>query len=195
MKSITSWPERKLFLKVSATKTKVVRPSKSNFLGFTFIKYRDKWECKPMDIKVQNLYDKCKTILIRKKAIAIPTKTLFTKLNEVIRGWIDYFRIGKMKTKLFEFGRWLRHKVRVVILKKWKKSTTIYKNLMKMNLRFKNGRTDEDIYKGANSRLGLYAKASGDVINFILNPTILSYTNKKRGIIGLINPLEYYASK
>ena len=42
MKSITSWPERKLFLKVSATKTKVVRPSKSNFLGFTFIKYIDK---------------------------------------------------------------------------------------------------------------------------------------------------------
>ena len=60
MKSITSWLERKLFLKVSATKTKVVRPTKSNFLGFTFIKYSDKWKCKPMDIKVQNLYDKCK---------------------------------------------------------------------------------------------------------------------------------------
>ena len=36
MKSITSWLERKLFLKVSATKTKIVRPMKSNFLGFTF---------------------------------------------------------------------------------------------------------------------------------------------------------------
>mgnify|MGYP002649629202 CR=1 FL=1 len=38
MKSVTSWLERKLFLKVSATKTKVVRPTKSNFLGFTFWK-------------------------------------------------------------------------------------------------------------------------------------------------------------
>lgn len=36
MKSVTSWLERKLFLKVSATKTKVVRPNDSNFLGFTF---------------------------------------------------------------------------------------------------------------------------------------------------------------
>ncbi|TDM67629.1 group II intron reverse transcriptase/maturase, partial [Lactobacillus crispatus] len=33
MNSISSWLERKLFLKVNATKTKVVRPTKSNFLG------------------------------------------------------------------------------------------------------------------------------------------------------------------
>ena len=38
MKSVTSWLERKLRLKVSATKTKVVRPTKSTFLGFTFWK-------------------------------------------------------------------------------------------------------------------------------------------------------------
>lgn len=43
MKSVTSWLERKLYLKVSATKTKVVRPPKSQFLGFTFWKSKDKW--------------------------------------------------------------------------------------------------------------------------------------------------------
>ena len=56
MKSVTSWLERKLFLKVSATKTKVVRPNDSNFLGFTFLKRSDEWKCKPMDAKVQSLY-------------------------------------------------------------------------------------------------------------------------------------------
>lgn len=35
IKSVTSWLERKLFLKVSATKNKIVRPMNSNFLGFT----------------------------------------------------------------------------------------------------------------------------------------------------------------
>ena len=29
------------------TKTKVVRPTKSNFLGFTFLKYDGKWQVKP----------------------------------------------------------------------------------------------------------------------------------------------------
>ena len=38
MKSVASWLERKLFLKVSATKTKEVRPMKRQFLGFTFYK-------------------------------------------------------------------------------------------------------------------------------------------------------------
>ena len=36
MKSVTSWLERKLFLKVSATKTKIVKPTNSQFLGFTY---------------------------------------------------------------------------------------------------------------------------------------------------------------
>ena len=37
IKSVASWLERKLFLKV-ATKTKIVRPMNRNFLGFTFWK-------------------------------------------------------------------------------------------------------------------------------------------------------------
>lgn len=192
MKSVTSWLERKLYLKVSATKTKVVRPTKSNFLGFTFFKAASKWECMPMNDRVKRLYDKCKIVLTRKRAIAIPTEVLFTKLNQIIKGWINYFRIGKMKKKLEIFGQWLRHKVRVIILKKWKKPSRIYTNLYNMNRKFKNGFSDEDIYKVANSRLGLYARANGNVVNYILNPTILSYTNKKKRITGLVNPLNYY---
>lgn len=41
MKSVTSWLERKLFLKVSGTKTKVVRPKGSHFLGFGFWKNKE----------------------------------------------------------------------------------------------------------------------------------------------------------
>ena len=67
MKSVTSWLERKLFLKVSATKTKVVRPTNSNFLGFTYCKNSSKWECKPTKKSKKSLYDKCRKELIRKK--------------------------------------------------------------------------------------------------------------------------------
>ena len=38
LNSIICWIERKLFIKVNATKSKVVRPTKSKFLGFTFVK-------------------------------------------------------------------------------------------------------------------------------------------------------------
>ena len=192
MKSISSWLERKLFLKVSATKTKVVRPKDSNFLGFTFVKSKDGWKCKPMDDRKKRLYSKCKEVLIRRKAVAVPLSVTFKRVNEIVRGWINYFRISSMKMFMKEFGEWLRlrHKIRVIILKQWKKPLRIYKNLMYMNKKQKCGFSHEDIYKVANSRKGLYARANGDVVNFILSPKILAIKSGDRP--GLVNPLEYY---
>lgn len=120
MKSVTSWLERKLFLKVSATKTKVVRPTKSNFLGFTYVEIGDKWKCMPTHKSKMSLYDKCRKELIRKKCIARSNAITFTRINQIVRGWINYFRIGKMKMFIDTFGQWLRHKIRVNIYKQWK---------------------------------------------------------------------------
>ena len=190
MKSISSWLERKLFLKVSATKTKVVRPKDSNFLGFTFVKSKDGWKCKPMDDRKKRLYSKCRAVLIRRKAVAVPLSVTFKRVNEIVRGWINYFRISSMKMFMKEFGQWIRHKIRAIILKQWKKPLRIYKNLMYMNKKQRCGFSHEDIFKVANSRKGLYARANGDVVNFILSPKILAIKSGDRP--GLVNPLEYY---
>ena len=190
MKSISSWLERKLFLKVSATKTKVVRPKDSNFLGFTFVKSKDGWKCKPMNDRKKRLYSKCRAVLIRRKAVAVPLSVTFKRVNEIVRGWINYFRISSMKMFMKEFGQWLRHKIRAIILKQWKKPLRIYKNLMYMNKKQRCGFSHEDIFKVANSRKGLYARANGDVVNFILSPKILAIKSGDRP--GLVNPLEYY---
>ncbi|EKB81761.1 group II intron reverse transcriptase/maturase, partial [Lactobacillus crispatus] len=133
MNSISSWLERKLFLKVNATKTKVVRPTKSNFLGFTFWKSGEYWQAKPGDDRKIKLYDKMRELLCRRKAAAQPLSLVFTKINQVVRGWVNYFRVGDMKYFLIKFSQWLRHKVRVVIIKQWKLPKRIYINLMRIN--------------------------------------------------------------
>lgn len=190
MKSVTSWLERKLFLKVSATKTKVVKPTNSNFLGFTFWKDSNGWKCKPCKDRKEKLYTKIKEILKRKVAVAEPLSYIFTKVNQIVKGWINYFRIGNMKTFITEFGKWLRHKIRVIIIKQWKKPKRIYINLQRINRRFKCNFTDEDIFKVANSRLGLYRQCGMNVINFIISPKVLAIRKANRP--GLVNPLEYY---
>ena len=190
MKSVTSWLERKLFLKVSATKTKVVKPTNSNFLGFTFWKDSNGWKCKPSEDRKAKLYAKSKEILKRKVAAAEPLSYIFTKVNQIVKGWINYFRIGSMKTFITEFGQWLRHKIRVIIIKQWKIPERIYINLQRVNKRFKCNFNEEDIYKVANSRLGLYRQCGMNVINFILSPTVLAIRKANRP--GLVNPLEYY---
>ena len=55
MKSISSWIEKKLFLKVNATKTKVVRPTRSKYLGFTFLKNGSEWKVRPTNEKKKSL--------------------------------------------------------------------------------------------------------------------------------------------
>lgn len=192
MKSVTGWLERKLRLKVSATKTKVVRPMKSNFLGFTFWKSKDGWKCKPANDRKKRLYAKTRAILCRRKAVARPMKSTFEQLNWLIRGWINYYRIGSMKIFLEEYGQWLRHKVRVVILKQWKKSRRIYLNLQKLNQIIGCGFTHEEIFKVANSRLGWYRRSGMYVVNFAISPEILGRKTKNRP--GLVDPLQYYLS-
>lgn len=193
MKSIVSWIERKLFLKVSAEKTKVVRPMKSKFIGFEFFKNSKYWQCKPSKDSKKRLCAKIKELLKRKRAVATPIRHLFKKLNEVIRGWINYYKIGNMKKFLGEFGEWMRHKVRVVIIKQWKRPRTIFKNLTKLNKILKTGFTEGDIYKCANTRIGWYKRTSYDIVNYLLSPKVLS--KEKENQPGLVNPLDYYLSK
>ena len=190
MKSVTSWLERKLFLKVSATKTKVVRPMKSQFLGFTFYKDRQGWKCIPTKDRKKRLYSKIKVLLRRKQAVSRPLAVTFTRVNQIVRGWINYFKIGSIKIFLDEFGQWLRHKIRCIIIKQWKKPMTIYRNLMKLNIACKCKFSKEDIYKCANTRLGWYKRSAMNVVNFTLSPKVLSIKKGERP--GLVNPLDYY---
>ena len=190
MKSVTSWLERKLFLKVSATKTKVVRPTKGQFLGFTFYKAKTVWKCTPTKDRKKRLYSNIQKYLERKHAVSRPLSVTFKKLNQMIRGWIQYFKISSIKVFLEEFGQWLRHKVRCIIIKQWKRPRTIYKNLMKLNIACRCKSTHDDIFKCANSRLGWYRRSTGNIVNFILAPTVLGI--KKGDRPGLVNPLIYY---
>ena len=190
MKSVTSWLERKLFLKVSATKTKVVRRMKSQFLGFTFYKDRQGWKCVPTKDRKKRLYTKIKVLLRRKQAVSRPLAVTFTRANQIVRGWINYFKIGSIKIFLDEFGQWLRQKIRCIIIKQWKKPMAIYRNLMKLNIACKCKFNEEDIYKCANTRLGWYKRSAMDVVNFTLSPKVLNIKKGERP--GLVNPLDYY---
>ena len=193
MKCVSSWLERKLLLKVNATKTKVVRPTKSNFLGFTFWKTGESWQAKPGDDRKTKLYDKIRELLCRRKAATQPLSLVFTKVNQIIRGWINYFRIGGMKSFLMQFSQWLRHKVRVVIIKQWKLPRRIYINLMRINRALKCNFSEEDIHKVATASLGWYKRSTGYVTNFLLSRKVLGISKTDRP--GLVDPLAYYLTR
>lgn len=193
MNSISSWLERRLFLKVNGTKTKVVRPMRSKYLGFTFLKHGGEWKVKPTTEKKKKLKKKLSKYLKRGKAVARPLVVTVKRVNEIVRGWINYFRIGMMKGFMKELGEWLRHKVRVIVMKQWKTPKTIYRNLTYLNRKNGNGYSRERIRQVATSRLGWYRRSGMDVVNFIISKDLLE--NRIKDGAGLLNPLSYYLIK
>lgn len=98
-----------------------------------------------------------------------------------------------MKRFLNEFGGWVRHKVRVVIIKQWKMPKTIYNNLKKLNKIIHAKYKDKELLGIANARQGLYRMCNYPIINFLLSPKMLE--TRKGDRPGLVNSLKYYLSK
>lgn len=118
MATVTKWIERKLCLKVNATKTKVTRPNKLKYLGFGFWKGEDGWKARPHQDSIKRFERKLKKLTKRSWSVSMDYR--IKKLNQVIRGWINYFRMGSMKEALKKVDGHLRTRMRIVIWKQWK---------------------------------------------------------------------------
>lgn len=121
MHTITKWIEKKLGLKVNATKTKVTTPSKLKYLGFGFWKDAEGWKARPHKDSIKRFERKLKQLTKRSWSVSMDYR--IEKLNQVIRGWINYFRMGNMKQTLVRIDEHLRTRMRIVIWKQWKKGT------------------------------------------------------------------------
>ena len=132
MYSITNWIERKLGLKVNAEKTKITPPSKLKYLGFGFWKSKEGWKAIPHKDSVARFKRKIKAICKRKLSIDLTYR--IKKINAVIRGWINYFRIASMKTKLERIDEHMRTMIRVIIWKQWKTGKKRLWGLLKLGV-------------------------------------------------------------
>ncbi|MDQ9828120.1 reverse transcriptase domain-containing protein, partial [Acinetobacter baumannii] len=65
MNTVTKWIERKLGLKVNATKSKVTRPTNLKYLGFSFYKIGTKWEVRIHEDSITRFKRKLKKLTKR----------------------------------------------------------------------------------------------------------------------------------
>ena len=176
MHTVTDWIERKLGLKVNMTKTKVTKPMKLKYLGFGFVKMNGKWEAKPHKDSVANFKRKLKRLTNRSWPVTMDER--IQRLNWVIRGWVNYFRIGKMKMQLTRIDEHLRTRMRVVVWKQWKTSQRRYWGLRKL---------------GAPEWMAKQSAGFGDHYQAVVKTTGLHYIKKETfAKRGLISCLDYY---
>ena len=174
---IVKFIETKLKLKVNAEKTHITRPNNLKYLGFSFWKYKGEWKSKPHKESFVKLFLKLKKLVKRSWSIDLDYR--IKKINEVLRGWINYYRQASMKEKLVKISEWLRNAIRVIIWKQWKLPCTRRKALIKLGL------SENEAKRVSNSRKG-YQRLSHC---WSIQKAITNSRLKKR---GLLDPLEYY---
>ena len=177
MQTVTRYIENKLGLIVNVEKSKVARPRDIKYLGFGFYSKKGKWRPKPHLKSVQKFKSKLKDITSRSNAMSISDK--ITKLNQVIRGWINYFRIADMKRLMGRIGEHLRHRLRMCIWKYWKKPKTKYKALRKLGI------SEYSAYAVANTRKGYYWVANTVILH-------MAISNERLKQKDLVFPLDHY---
>lgn len=130
MHTITNWIERKLGLKVNVTKTKVTKPNNLKYLGFGFWKDKEDWKARPHQDSIKRFERKLKQLTDRSWSVDMDYRIM--RLNQVIRGWINYFRMSSMRQRLIRIDKHLRNRMRIVIWKQWKTSQKRYWGLRKL---------------------------------------------------------------
>lgn len=159
--SITTSLEQKLFLKVNRTKSQVAHVRSIRFLGYGFYVYKREGRLRVHPKSVRKLKDKIREITGRSNGMSIEYRK--TRLNQVIRGWVNYFKLADMKKLMEELDQWTRSRIRMVTWKRWKRVRTRITNLRKL------GVDEERAWMWANTRKGYWRIAHSPILTRTLS--------------------------
>ena len=119
LQSLTGFLAQRLKLKVNGAKSAVARPWQRKFLGYSLT-----WHMRPKlriaGASLGKLTAKVKALL--RDARGRNLGTTIQTLNPVLRGWAAYFKLTETKRALDERDGWIRHKLRCILWRQWKRS-------------------------------------------------------------------------
>ena len=180
MDSITRIIENELKLKVNKDKSAVDVVSKRKFLGFSFYFVKGVAKIRIHEKSIKRFKEKVKSITNRNRGISMDLRLL--KLNDSIKGWINYFGIANAKRKLLELDKWIRRRLRACIWKQWKKIRTRYRNLVKLGI------DNWKAWEYANTRKGHWKISGSPILSKSLH-------NKYLESIGFVSLTQTYQMK
>ena len=132
LRNIVPYIEGKLFLKVNQDKTEVAYISKVKYLGYSFYRYKGKCRLRIHPKSIKKMKDKIRELTSRSNGWGNEYRTL--KLTQFVRGWVNYFALADMKQLLQRTDEWLRHRIRTIYWKQWKKVRTKFRELKKLGV-------------------------------------------------------------
>lgn len=173
--SIIKFLEGDLFLKVNREKTKVSLAHESYLLGFSFYQRKGRYEIRISPKSVGRVKAKCK--LITRSSDPKSEASKLIKLDELIRGWVNYFRIANAKSTMAKLDELVRTRLRINTWRRWKRVRTKVTNLLKLGLHKLKA------YMWGNTSKGACRVAHSPILKRTLD---MQYF-RQRGYIGFYN--------
>ena len=177
LESVTRYIETKLRLKVNRDKSKIDRPWKTKYLGFSFFQEEGELRIRVHEKSIKRLKDKIRKITGRSNAKTMPQR--FKELKQLLTGWYNYFKLARLKGIARDIDGWTRRRIRMCFWKQWKKATAKYNNLKRLGI------SGEDAWRNAQSSKGYWRMSNTPMINKALTNSRL----KGLGFIGLTDLL------
>ncbi len=173
-----------LHLPINKEKSGIRRPITFQVLGYGFVPTYKKGEKGKYQLIVKpSKWKEFKSKLkyLTKKTIPMSFDERVTRINRLVRGWINYFKLASIHGKLKKLEEWMRNRLRYCIWHHWKKPDRKRKNLIRLGI--EQGMA----YAWSRTRMGGWAVAQSP----ILRTTITIKRLEKRGYVSLI---KYYNS-
>jgi len=161
MENVVKFLEGKLKLNVNREKSAVAKANERKFLGFSFYFRKGSARIRVHPKSYARLKAKIKEISGRSKAMSMEMR--IAKLNQSIRGWMNYFRIADMTKPLQKIDEGLRRRLRMCYWKQWKKIGAKYRNLIKL------GVSEGKDWEYANTRKGYWRTAGSPILSQTLS--------------------------
>jgi RNA-directed DNA polymerase len=158
MKSLTRFLEQRLKLTVNRNKSAVDRPQKRKYLGFSFyVDKRSEVRNRIHPKSLEKFKAKVRTITSRSKALTMGER--ITRINQLIVGWANYFKIADFKKKAQQLDEWIRRRIRMCYWKQWKRIKTKYENLIKLGIPVQKA------WEFSNTRKGYWRIAGSPILD------------------------------
>lgn len=161
MENITKFIEKKLRLKANRKKSKVDRPWRIKYLGISFYQSKGKVEIRIHPKSIEKFKDKIREITSKSNAMSMEVR--YKKLKQVIRGWVNYFKIANMGKIVQKLDKWIRRRIRMCYWKEWKKIKTKHDNLVKLGIE------NHEAWEFANTRKAYWRIADTPFMHRALN--------------------------
>ena len=131
MDSLEKFLTKRLRLKVNREKSAVARPWERSFLGYSFTKEeRPRPRISPKSL--ERLKQKLKPEWRKGRGRSV--KATIERLNQIIVGWISYYRLAELVWPIKKLDSWIRRRIRWILWRQWKTPKTRLKKLREMGM-------------------------------------------------------------